>query len=66
MLLLTTGPADIILCDSHYSWKRQKASTSSDDTTTDEHIEDMIRPWFLSDISLTILPVRAHVHKVDC
>ena len=66
-LLLTTGPADIILCDSHFSWRRQKRPTSSDDITTDA-TKEVTRPWSLSDISLTILPVRELCSSVwiDC
>jgi len=61
VILVLTGPADIILCDSHFSWNRQKRPKSSDDNTADKNAKDLIRPWSLSDISLTILPVRGFV-----
>lgn len=54
--MLPSGPADIILCDSHFSWKHQKTPKSSDDIT-----DDVPRSWSLSDISLTILPVSSCV-----
>jgi len=57
MPVFKPGPADVVLCDGHFSWGHQHKLSSSLSEGFDDISDDITCPWSLSNISLTVQPV---------
>ena len=56
ILCFLTGLADVVLCNSHFSWGQHRTLPSSSQGV-DDITDDVTRPWTLFNISLTVQPV---------